>query len=110
MTEPPIVNRLGTVTIGGRVGSTAPTYYQAGTSTLPGQVVSPPTPPTRQPAEADPVLTWLASEEARQYRNHWVALNPTTGTFLGLADALTDLRRWQAQDATVLFVDPELNG
>jgi hypothetical protein len=110
MSEPLIVIRRGTVTTGGQGGSTSPTYYQTGISTLPGPVVTSASPPARQPDESDPVLTWLASDEARRYRNHWVALNPATGTFLGLADALTDVRRWQAQDATVLFVDPEPNG
>lgn len=108
MTETVIVNTGGTTpTVTTRSGSTVPTYTASGGSTVPGPVVRPITPPARQPDESDPILSWLASDEARQYRNHWVALDPATGRFLGLADALADLRRWQAQDATVFFVDPQ---
>jgi hypothetical protein len=58
------------------------------------------------PGEDDPVLVWLASPEGRRYENHWVALNPRTGKFLGMADALPSLRMWQARNAMVLYVDP----
>jgi hypothetical protein len=106
VTELVIVNLGGTVPTFGRGGSTGPAYYGGGISTVSGPVVRPVTPPARQAGETDPILAWLASDEARRYRNHWVALEPVTGSFLGLADALADLRRWQAQHATVLFVDP----
>lgn len=60
-----------------------------------------------QPTEPkDPVLRWLASPAARQHENHWVALDPQTGRFLGMADALPSLRVWQARGAMVLYVDP----
>lgn len=107
MTEPVVVNHGGTVTTYRQGGSTAPNYYGSGISTLPGPVVRPIAPPARQADESDPILAWLASDEARRYQNHWVALEPTTGRFLGLADLLADLRRWQAAEATVLFVDPQ---
>jgi hypothetical protein len=107
MTEPVIVELGGTAPTFRQSGSAAPTYSGGGMSTVPGPVGRPPIPPARQADESDPVLAWLASDEARRYRNHWVALEPVTGSFLGLADSLADLRRWQAQDATVLFVDPE---
>jgi hypothetical protein len=107
MTEPVIVELGGTVPTFRQSGSAAPTYSGGGMSTVPGPVVRPLIPPARQADESDPVLAWLASDEARRYRNHWVALEPVTGSFLGLADSLADLRRWQAQDATVLFVDPQ---
>jgi hypothetical protein len=111
MTETVIVHPGGTAPTVTRLGpGTAATYQDSGISTVLGPVVRPVTPPRRQPTEPDPVLAWLESDDARRYRNHWVALDPATGAFLGLADALADLRRWQAQDATVLFVDPELNG
>lgn len=73
---------------------------------MPGPPVRPVRPPARQAGGPDPILTWLASGQARRYQNHWVALEPATGSFLGLADLLADLRRWQAEGATVLFVDP----
>jgi hypothetical protein len=107
MTEPVIVSHGGTVSTAGRGRGTMPVYHRSGISTVPGPVVRPVTPPARQPDESDPVLAWLAGKEARRHRNHWVALDPATGTFLGRADSLVDLRRWQAQDATVIFVDPQ---
>src|ERR1700744_3754216 len=98
MTEPVIVRPGGTRTDVTRVGpGTVPTYQASSSPTVSGPVVRPiAAPPPRQPAP-DPVLAWLASYEAERYRNHWVALDPETGRFLGLADALPDLRRWQAQ-------------
>lgn len=106
MTEPLVVNYGGTATTSRQGGSAAPTYYGGGISTVTGPVVRPIAPPARQADESDPILAWLASGEARRYQNHWVALEPATGRFLGLADLLADLRRWQAEGATVLFVDP----
>jgi hypothetical protein len=58
----------------------------------------------------DPVVDWLGSAKARQHRNHWVALNAETGEFLGRADDLPDLRRWQAEGALIVFVDPPTRG
>jgi hypothetical protein len=58
------------------------------------------------PAETDPIVTWLTSDDAIPYRNHWVALNPTTGEFLGLADEIPHVRRWQGEGALIVFVDP----
>lgn len=55
---------------------------------------------------SNPELTWLESPEARQYAGHWVALNPETGEFVGMADSDTDFRRWQLRGATVVFVEP----
>jgi hypothetical protein len=106
MAEPVIVTHGGTVPTARQSGGTAPTYHRSGLSTVPGPVVRPLTAPASQPSESDPVLAWLASEDARRHQNHWVAVDPVTGAFLGLADSLIDLRRWQAQDATVIFVDP----
>lgn len=57
-------------------------------------------------APLEPVLAWLEGPEARQHENHWVALDPETGGFLGMADTLPSLRMWQARGATVIFVDP----
>jgi hypothetical protein len=114
MTEPVIMTHGGTAPTASQAGGTVPTYHGSGMSTVPSLVVRPLTSRAGQPDEPDPVLAWLASDDARQHQNHWVALDPVTGAFLGLADSLPDLRRWQAQDATVLFVDPQpetwLNG
>ena len=52
------------------------------------------------------MVDWLGGPGARAHRNHWVALDPATGVFLGRADELPDLRRWQAGGALVVFVDP----
>jgi hypothetical protein len=61
----------------------------------------------RKPHEdSDPVLSWLTGPEARRHANHWVALSRESGTFLGRADDYPDLRRWQARDAFIVFVDP----
>jgi hypothetical protein len=57
-------------------------------------------------SEEDPVLVWLADPDSRRYENHWVALDSRTGKFLGMADALSSLRMWQARNAMVLYVDP----
>ena len=86
--------------------STAAEYETSGGSTAPGLVVVPGPAVPGQSVESDPELVWLASAEARQYENHWVALDPVTGSFLGLADSHADLRRWQGRDATIIFVDP----
>ncbi|HEY1920507.1 MAG TPA: hypothetical protein VGH27_33480 [Streptosporangiaceae bacterium] len=56
-------------------------------------------------AQTDPELAWLGSPEAHQYEGHWVALDPDTGKFLGMADANTDFRRWQIKGATIVFVE-----
>ena len=73
-------------------------------STVSGPVVRPIT-PARRPDEADPVLEWLASDKAREYQHRWVALDPDTGVFRGLADTPRDFRRWEANGATVIYVD-----
>jgi hypothetical protein len=63
--------------------------------------------PTQDRSHSDPRLAWLARAEARQYEGHWVALDPDTGEFLGLADSRDDLRRWRERDVSVLFVEPQ---
>lgn len=89
----------------GSVVTTASTY--TGTvSTAIGPVIQAGVSASSAASGEDPVLLWLASPGARQYENHWIALDPRTGKFLGLADALPSLRMWQARDAMVLYVDP----
>lgn len=85
--------------------TTAPTYADTASTAI-GPVVQADVPAPSATSEADPVLLWLASPAARQYENHWIALNPRTGKFLGVADALPSLRMWQARGAMVLYVDP----
>lgn len=86
--------------------STATDQGIASQSTVVGPVVRLLRAPETSQDETDPVLVWLASAQARQYENHWVALDPSTGSFLGFADSLPDLRRWQGRGATIIFVDP----
>src|SRR5690348_16994652 len=62
--------------------------------------------PTLERRNSDPELVWLSSPEARHYEGHWVALDPDSGEFLGLADSRADLRRWREQDVSVLYVEP----
>jgi hypothetical protein len=106
MTETVVVTYGGTAPSVTHVRGTQPTYSDAGFPTASGPVI--PAPPSRpgQPDEHDPVLAWLTGDEAPRYRNHWVALNPDTGVLLGLADELPHLRRWQAEGALIVFVDP----
>jgi hypothetical protein len=86
-------------------GRNIPSNYEPGPSTEPpGTVVA-----SRVASRTDnlePELVWLASEDAKRYEGHWVALNAETGSFLGLADSSTQLHRWQAQGATIVFVEP----
>ncbi len=89
----------------GSVMTTAPTYSDI-VSTAIGQVVQADVSASSAAPEEDPVLVWLASPEARRYENHWIALDPKTGKFLGMADALPSLRMWQARGAVVVYVDP----
>jgi hypothetical protein len=85
--------------------TTAPTYTKTVSNTL-GVMTQLDFSVSSTAQEEDPVLLWLASPAARQFENHWVALDPNTGRFLGLADALPSLRVWQARNAMVLYVDP----
>lgn len=62
--------------------------------------------PLVPPPSGDPVLAWLDSDEAVQYQGHWVAQDPRTGTFLGVADEVPEWRTWQARGALMIFVDP----
>ena len=106
MTEPVNYSYGGTAPIdAGHGQSTEPIYEASDQSTAPGPVVSSQT-LSGETIESDPELIWLASDEATQYQNHWVALDPATGSFLGLADSLHELRLWQARNATIIFVDP----
>lgn len=89
----------------GPVMTTSPTYATT-TSTAIGPVTQDGVSKSAVSDGDDPVLVWLASPQARQYENHWVALDPRTGNFLGIADALPTLRMWQARHATVIYVDP----
>jgi len=56
--------------------------------------------------ETDPLMAWLASDEARGHEGHWVALDPDTGEFLGRADTRAELRHWREHDVSILFVEP----
>jgi hypothetical protein len=85
--------------------TTAPTYTRTASIAI-GPTVQADVSVSFTAQEEDPVLLWLASPEARRYENHWIALNPKTGKFLGMADALPSLRMWQARGAMVLYVDP----
>lgn len=106
MTEPTIVHPGGTAPTVTDVGpATAPTYRTTTFSTTAGPLVRPITPPPRQPAEPDPVISWLASDAARQYQHHWVALDPDTGAFRGVADTPRDFRRLETDGATIIYVD-----
>lgn len=89
----------------GRVITTTPTIIVT-VSTAIGSVVQTETNASSAAPGEDPVLRWLASPEARQHETHWVALDPRTGKFLGMADALPSLRMWQARGALVVYVDP----
>lgn len=111
MTEPVIVTSAGTASASAArtARTTQPTYTSAGTSTarlVPAATTSRTARRRRTSAQRDPVLDWLTSREARRYASHWVALSPESGEFLGLADELPHLRRWQAADALIVFVDP----
>jgi hypothetical protein len=86
--------------------STEAEYEASGRSAAPGPVAVPDPAQPGQSVKSDPELVWLASDEATQYEGHWVALDPDTGQFLGLADTRADLRRWREQDISVLFVEP----
>lgn len=89
----------------GTVMTTTPTYTGTASTAI-GTMIQTDASVSFAAQEEDPVLVWLASPEARQYENHWIALDPETGKFLGLADALPSLRMWQARHATVIYVDP----
>lgn len=88
------------------LGTTQPTYSGATLSTAPGPESPQPQAEAVEPDQQDPVVAWLTSDAAVPHRNHWVALNPLTGQFLGLADEFPHLRRWQAEGALIVFVDP----
>jgi hypothetical protein len=108
MTEPSIVV-AGGLPLPSSVGpgmSTVTEYDITSRSTTAGLIAV--RNPEREtvPDETEPVLAWLASAEARQYVNHWVALDPDSGDFRGLADDLPELRLWQSRNATIIFVDP----
>jgi hypothetical protein len=107
MTEPTIgsVATSPKPTSAGPGASTAAVHGASSPSTAPGPISRARAPGTSV-AETEPELVWLASDEARQYEGHWVALDPETGTFLGLADSVPHLRMWQARHATIIFVDP----
>jgi hypothetical protein len=106
MTETEVVNTGGTApTFTIRSGSTGPAYSVSGISTVSGPVARPVAAPATQPDESDPVLEWLASGKARDYQHHWVALDPDTGVFRGLADTPRDFRRLEAAGAIVIYVD-----
>jgi hypothetical protein len=110
MSDTVFVSNGGTVSSVTASGSTRPTYRDAGLPMASGTVVARRRPTRRPPAaERDPVVEWLGSAEASRHHNHWVALNPETGEFLGRADDLPDLRRWQAAGALIVFVDPPSN-
>jgi hypothetical protein len=110
MSDTVFVSNGGTVSSVTASGSTRPTYRSAGLPMTSGTVLTRRRPTRRSPAaERDPVIEWLGSADARQHHNHWVALNPETGAFLGRADDLPDLRRWQAEGALIVFVDPPSN-
>jgi hypothetical protein len=103
--EPDVVTHGGTAaTSVGRGGGTVATYQGSGMTTLSGPVVRPITPPAQQ-ADADPLMTWLASDEAKEHEGHWVALDPDTAEFLGRADTRAELRHWRDRDVSILFVD-----
>jgi hypothetical protein len=106
MTETKVVNAAGTASTFVTQGpSTTPIYISSGPSTVSGPIVRPVIPPSRQPDGPDPILAWLESDKAREHEHHWVALDPDTGTFRGLADTPRDFRRWEADGATVIYVD-----
>jgi hypothetical protein len=108
MSEPVIVTYAGTASAAANElhRNTAPVYLIRGPSTVSGPVVAPLQAEPRPGPEADPVLLWMASDEAIRYRNHWVALDPADGSLLGPADEMAHLRRWQAKGAVIVFVDP----
>jgi hypothetical protein len=88
----------------GSVVTTTPTYTRTISTAIGPSIQSEVT--ASSAPEEDPVLVWLAGTEARQHETHWVALDPRTGKFLGMADALPSLRMWQARGALVVYVDP----
>jgi len=90
----------------GQGQSTEAEYEASGRSTASGPVAVPDPAQPDQSVESDPELVWLASDQAKQFEGHWVALNPDTGEFLGLADSTPDFRRWQQEAATLVFVEP----
>jgi hypothetical protein len=90
---------------------TAPTFTSAGTtssttSTTPESRTVTNSPGATPASDTDPELAWLSSPEAQRYAGHWVALRAGTSEFLGLADEAGDVQRWQAQGASILYVEP----
>jgi len=108
MTEPTVSVTLGTATaMSVRQTSSAAAGYVAVQSSSPGPIVQPAeTSASRSLQDTDPELRWLASAQARRYRGHWVALDPDSGEFLGLADTREQLRVWRERDVSLLFVEP----
>lgn len=87
-------------------GTTTALYAIGTVSTVAGPVVRPVSPHPHED-ETDPkLLAWLESHEARQFEGHWVALDPETAEFLGLADTREELRRWRDRDISLVFVEP----
>ena len=82
---------------------TAAEYVEAGTTNPTTQAVMP---PGAAPVGSSPELEWLASAEAEHYQGHWVALDPGTGSLVGLADTSETVRFWQQRGASIVFVAP----
>ncbi len=105
MPETLFVSYGGTISSGTAIANTRADYRNSGSPATAAAARSSPRRP-QETAQRDPVVDWLGGPGARAHRNHWVALDPATGVFLGRADELPDLRRWQAGGALVVFVDP----
>lgn len=82
-------------------GGTVPTHLVPNAPGIPGQLSSRPIPPPSN----DPVLAWPDSDKAVRYQGHWVALDSTTGQFLGEADDIRSWRVFRERGALVIFVD-----
>lgn len=71
-----------------------------------GPVVRPVSSRPIPPPNNDPVLAWLDSDKAVRYQGQWVALDSTTGQFLGETDDIRSWRVFRERGALVIFVDP----
>ncbi len=86
---------------------TTPEYRQTGSTNPPPEETHLTQPAAHDlPVGPEPEMAWLASDEAKRYQGHWVALAPDTGSFLGLADTQSDVLTWQRQGASIVFVVP----
>jgi hypothetical protein len=108
MTEPTMAFALSTSPVAsvGRTPSAKPDVVAVPSPTTVSGAELTETQAQEPQGESDPELKWLATAEARGFEGHWVALDPDTGHFLGLADTREQLRRWRQQDVSLLFVEP----